>query len=136
MKKIILIISILSISCNLAYGGGLPEDTGGPAEKANVKADKKVTVKEASLVTSDTESATGAVSQILLSDFTRPRSRLTITDSDGNQTEFVVKTTAVIYNNSGAMFALTDIANGTKIQVNYKKKDRDLKEATSIKILE
>jgi hypothetical protein len=93
------------------------------------------TISETTLRTADEQFVTGSVREIMPSSLMQPRARITIADTSGKETEFTVKTLAVIYDPTGAIMSLDKLQEGTKVQVNYRAGPGGVNEATSIKVL-
>jgi len=75
------------------------------------------------------------VASITPSSLRQVKSKIAITDQSGNEVEFVVKALAVIYDAGGSLLALDELTAGQKVQVNYRLKAGNIKEATSIKVM-
>jgi hypothetical protein len=65
----------------------------------------------------------------------QPKAKLVVSDQGGNEIEFRIKTLAVIYDANGVLMSFDSISQGSRVQVNYKIRSGDIKEATSIKVL-
>ncbi len=102
----------------------------------------KVAVSASTRVRGDTnlrspepEFIVGSVSCVVPSSLMRPRSKLVVSDQNGNETEFMMKTLAVIYDPTGYIMSLDKLQQGTKVQVHYKAACDNVKIATSVKVL-
>jgi hypothetical protein len=92
-------------------------------------------VSETTLSTADPEYMLGIVKCVMPSSLMQPKARLVVSDQGGNDVEFRIKTLAVIYDANGALMSFDSISQGSRVQVNYRTKGGDIKEATSIKVL-
>ena len=141
MRKITIVFLMFAAAFSFAFADEGEEAPASPAVAAPVmqaepqQQQPAKAVKEAILKTVDPDQMVGKVADILPSDLTRPKSKLIVADENGNETEFSVKTLAVIYSENGTMMALSELQKGAEVQVNYRTIKDKVKEATSIKII-
>lgn len=140
MKKLsILIFMILAVAnLSLADEGELEpvQSPAVPQARTDQQEAQKTIVKQVSLKTGASGAVSGKVANVLTSDdLSRTRSRITITDNEGNTTEFMIKTLAVIYDSTGRFLTLNHVQAGQEVLIDYVTKRDGSREAVSIKIL-
>jgi len=155
-KRIVLSLSILILSAAISSADegdpsvpetvsqpvAVPAAVATPAAPAPVVSTPVAAAPAAQKVITETilrddnsESVVGTVASITPSSLRQVKSKIAITDQSGNEVEFVVKALAVIYDAGGSLLALDELTAGQKVQVNYRLKTGNIKEATSIKVM-
>lgn len=115
----------------------VPEQVQAPApDDAREQETVKKVIRKVTLRTGASNSLTGKVESVTPADvLTRPRSNIVIVDSAGEAVNFIVKSLAVVYDQTGRFLSLDNVCPGQEVQVDYIKKPGKVKEAASIKIL-
>lgn len=104
-----------------------------PVAQAPVTAGKRV-IKEMTLESADPNFVVGTVAEVYPSGLGRPIAKIVIVDANGERIEFPVRPLAVIYDSTGAIFAIDQLREHAKVQVNFRTRRDGVREATSIKI--
>lgn len=121
MKKLVVVLAVCLFAAGVVFA-----DAG---EKATVKKDYSINVGESKVMA-------GTISYVTPSDFSRPNSKVMITDANGAYYEFVLRPSALIFTSTeGKLLTLRDLKTGDKVEINYRAKD-DVNEAVAIKVVE
>jgi len=83
-----------------------------------------------------TKTVVGKIETVTLADSTKgTNAELTVVDENGNKTNLVVASTAIIRDSATAIISLDKLAKEEKVQVEYHKTTAGANEATSIMLL-